>query len=55
MFESLDSLVSILDITLNSRRKRHIVGGALMSISLLFGGLSLTIMTIRQEDGEHEH
>lgn len=50
MFESLDSLVSILDFTLNSRRKRHIVGGTLMSISLLFGGLSLTIMTIKSEE-----
>ncbi len=54
MFEGLDSLVSILDYTLNSRRKRHIVGGALMSISLLFGGLSLTIMTINDKEEKED-
>lgn len=54
MFEHLDSLLMMLDCTLNSKRKRHIVGGTLMSISLLFGGLSLTIMTIKDQDDKEE-
>ncbi len=41
-------LISIDDI-LDTKRKRHIVGGILLSLSLLFGGLALTIMTIKEE------
>ncbi len=40
----------MLDHSLNTRKKRHIAGGVLMSISLLFGGLALTIMTIKTEE-----
>ncbi len=41
-------LISIDDI-LDTKRKRHIVGGILLSLSLLFVGLALTIMTIKEE------
>lgn len=44
----------MLDHSLNSKRKRHIAGGVLMSISLLFGGLALTILTIKSEDEQSE-
>jgi hypothetical protein len=46
----LEELVSLLDHALNSRRKRHIAGGVLMSLSLLFGGLAVTILTIKHDD-----
>lgn len=39
----------MLDYTLDSKRKRHIVGGILLSVSLLFGGLAFTTMTIKTE------
>ena len=52
MVQNFDALVQILDYTLNSKRKRHITGGILLSVSLLFGGLALTAMTLRQEDEE---
>ena len=39
----------MLDRSLNTRKKRHITGGVMLSISLLFGGLALTIMTIKNE------
>lgn len=45
----------MLDYSLNTRKKRHIAGGILMSCSLLFGGLAITIMTIRTEDEEKEY
>ncbi len=45
-----ESIVNILDYTLNTPRKRHIVGGILMSVAALFGGLALTTMTIGKED-----
>lgn len=44
----------MLDQSLNTRKKRHIAGGVLLSISLLFGGLAITIMTIKTEDEDNE-
>lgn len=44
----------MLDQTLNTRRKRHIIGGVLMSISLLFGGLAVTIITVKNEENYDE-
>lgn len=52
MVQNFDALVQILDYTLNSKRKRHITGGILLSVSLLFGGLALTAMTLRPEEEE---
>lgn len=46
----LEELVSLLDHALNTRRKRHITGGMLLSVSLLFGGLAFTILTIKTEE-----
>ena len=48
MYE-LDEMVSMLDYTLNTKQKRHIVGGILLSVSMLFGGLAFTVMTIKNE------
>ena len=43
--ESLEAIIEMIDISLNTKRKRHIVGGLLLSVSLLFGGLAITTMT----------
>lgn len=48
--ERIENLISVLDFTLDTKRKRHITGGILLSISLLFGGLALTAMTLKMED-----
>ena len=50
----LEELISMIDHSLNTKTKRHIAGGILMSISLLFGGLAITIMTVRTEDNAIE-
>jgi hypothetical protein len=34
-------------------RKRHITGGILLSVSMLFGGLAITVMTINKEGDEN--
>lgn len=52
--DALDGAVSVLDYALNTARKRHIVGGILLSISMLFGGLALTVMTIGKEEPRKE-
>ena len=51
----LEDLVEMLDQALNTKTKRHITGGVLLSISLLFGGLAVTIMTLKTEGIEREH
>ena len=52
--ERLEILLALLDESLDTRRKRHIVGGVLMSVSLFFGGLAITIISINREEKEHE-
>lgn len=50
----LEELLSMLDHSLSTNKKRHLAGGVLLSISLLFGGLALTIMTLKTEESESE-
>lgn len=50
--EGIDNIVAMIDYMLNTKHKRHIVGGILISMSALFGGLAITAMTIKQEDEE---
>ena len=42
----------MLEKTLETRTKRHILGGALISVSLLFSGLALTVMTLKTDEKE---
>lgn len=50
----LEDILLVLDQSLDTPKKRHIAGGVLMSISLLFGGLALTVMTLKTEEIEYE-
>jgi len=52
--EGLENLIATLDYVLNTKRKRHIVGGILLSISALLGGLAATVITIRKDDNNDE-
>ena len=52
--DRFETVVSMLDYALNTKRKRHIVGGVLMSVSLYFGGLAVTIITLKMEDDIYE-
>ena len=40
----------MLDESLDTKKKRHIAGGILISVALLFGGLAFTVMTMKTED-----
>lgn len=53
--ERLERILAMLDRTLSSRKKRNIAGGILLSISLLFGGLAFTVMTLKQDENEKEN
>ena len=48
--DRLEGILSMLDYSLNTRRKRHLAGGILLSVSLLFGGLAITIITVKTEE-----
>lgn len=53
--ENLESIISTVDYSLDTKRKRHIAGGILLSISLLFGGLAFTAMTLKSEENYDEY
>lgn len=45
----LNTFVCLIDTALSTKRKRHIMGGVLLSASLLFGGLAATVFTLKSE------
>ena len=51
--ESIANLISMLDYVVDSKRKRHITGGLLLSAALLFG-MAITIMSIKDEEDDNE-
>lgn len=50
----LEGVIASLDYLLNSKRKRHIMGGILMSASLLFAGLAFTVITLKTEEKDDD-
>lgn len=50
----LEGIMMSLEYLLNNRRKRHIMGGSLLSASLLFAGLAFTILSLKLEKGEDD-
>lgn len=55
MMDEFGHTISVFEYVSRSKQTRHLAGGILLSVSLLFGGLALTVMTIRpEEDYEDE-
>ena len=52
--ERFEELLSMIDYALDTKRKRHIAGGILLSVSLLFGGLAFTVMSLKTEERRNE-
>lgn len=48
--ENFEAFIEMLDFSINTDRKRHLVGGILLSVSFLFGGLALTAMTLSNDE-----
>lgn len=48
--DRLDAILSKLDEILDTKKKQHMAGGVLISISLLLGGLAITILTLKTEE-----
>lgn len=51
--ERLEILLDLVDNALGTKKRRYIIGGILMSVSLFFSGLSVTVIIINKgERGE---
>ena len=48
--DQLENAMSTLVFITANKKKRHIIGGVLLSVSLLFGGLALTVVSIKNEE-----
>ena len=53
--DSLENAFLFLDYLTDTQRKRHVVGGVLMSVSLFFGGLAFTLMAVKGEADEERN
>lgn len=52
--EKIERILVSLDQALSTTKKRHIAGGIFMSVSLLFGGLALTVMTLKEKEKKED-
>lgn len=50
IMDSVEYFMAALEQILDTKQKRHILGGMLLSMSFLFGGLALTVMTLRLDE-----
>ena len=52
--DRLEYALTVASRMMANKRKRHIIGGALISVSMLFGSLALTVMSIKNEEIDDE-
>ena len=52
--DRLEGFLTMVDHALNTKKKRHIAGGILVSVSLLFGGLAITVISLKNEEKQDE-
>ena len=52
--DRLEIALAMIDHALNTKKKRHIAGGTLMSVSLLFAGLAVTVITLKSNEEEQD-
>lgn len=50
MADVVNNIMYSIDEILDTKRKRHILGGILLSLSTLLGGLAITVMTIKEDE-----
>ena len=48
--EYFENIVAALDCLIDSERKRHITGGIFLSVSMLFAGLAITVITSKNKE-----
>lgn len=53
--ERLKGIINTLEHILDNEKKRHIVGGVLLSASIFFGALALTVISTKIEENKNEY
>ena len=53
--DRLEEAMSTLAQLTANKKKRYIIGGILLSVSMLFGGLALTVVSIKNEEKDDEN
>lgn len=53
--DRFERFLTMLDHSLGTKKKRHLAGGILLSIALLFGGLAFTVATLKNDNDEEQH
>lgn len=48
----VNQTIDAIDLMLDTRKKRHIVGGVLISLAFMLGGLAITALTIKEDTDE---
>jgi hypothetical protein len=52
--DRLERILTMLEYSINTKRKKHLAGGILLSVSMLFGGLAATVLTLKMEENNDE-
>ena len=52
--DQISYFLSGMDYILDSKRKRHLVGGFLLSVSSMFFGIAITIITLSSKKESEE-
>ena len=50
--DRLEYILSVLDCALNTKRKKHLVGEILMSMSLLLGWLAFILILLKEDEDD---
>ena len=48
--DRFEIIIAVLDSILDTKRKRYIIGGILLSSSLFFGSLALTVIVLDRKE-----
>lgn len=49
MEKRFNDITTMIGTSMSTKKKRHMTGGILMSISLLCVGLAITVLTIKED------
>ena len=52
--EKIEMLLDLMEYVTKSRKRKHFVGGLLLSAAFFFAGIAVTTMTISLEDNEQD-
>ena len=52
--DRVEYVLSMLDLALDTKEKRHMIGGILLSVSFLCIGLALTVMSLKTGEVKNE-